>query len=427
MPGALSSSSSTSSSSSFHRGGVVAIERILVEYAAACRVYGTHHRVNPGVLAAIRFSLPTLRVSGNFFDADMLALAEVLLRHANGPLRHVRRLDFTVAGREGGEWGGHGRFGGGGSGKKGIRSHGAYALSRVLALSENVEEVRLAGNRIGPYGSSAIFEAASRNPGLRTLSLRGCRIGERGALAFVDRILVGGRGGRSGLTEVDLSACRMGYRGCLAIEEGLKRGRREEGWPPCGSSSSSSSGGVMIVVDMEGNMVFQEVMNCVTHGLGIILGTVGQYLLNRQVSGQPFHYTASCAVYSASVITLYASSTLYHSFFALRRTKFVFQVFDRCAIYLLIAGSYTPFLVIGLHRKPYLSARLLLFIWGCALSGIVVEGFFRTWEYKAKFSLAMYLGMGWTCISCLPDLLEVLPMSAVGLLVAGGVAYTGGV
>ena len=241
MPGALSSPSLTSSSSSFHRGGVVAIEHILVEYAAACRVYGTHHRVNPGVLAAIRFSLPTLRVSGNFFDADMLALAEVLLRHVNGPLRHVRRLDFTVAGREGREWGGHGRFGGGGSGKKGIRSHGAYALSRVLAVSENVEEVRLAGNRIGPYGSSAIFEAASRNPGLRTLSLRGCRIGERGALAFVDRILVDGRGGRSGLTEVDLSACRMGYRGCLAIEEGLKRGRREEGWPPCGSSSSSSS------------------------------------------------------------------------------------------------------------------------------------------------------------------------------------------
>jgi hemolysin III len=429
MPGALSSSSSStsSSSSSLHRGGVVAIEHILVEYAAACRVYGTHHRVNPGVLAAIRFSLPTLRVSGGFFDADMLALAEVLLRHVNGPLRHVRRLDFTVAGREGREWGGHGRFGGGGSGKKGIRSHGAYALSRVLAVSENVEEVRLAGNRIGPYGSSAIFEAASRNPRLRTLSLRGCRIGERGALAFVDRILVDGRGGgRSGLAEVDLSACRMGYRGCLAIEEGLKRGR-DMGGPCGGSSSSSSSGGVMIVVDMEGNMIFQEVMNCVTHGLGIILGTVGQYLLNRQVSGQPFHYTASCAVYSASVISLYASSTLYHSFFALRRTKFVFQVFDRCAIYLLIAGSYTPFLVIGLHHKPYLSARLLLFIWGCALSGILVEAFFRTWEYKGTFSLAMYLGMGWTCISCLPDLLEVLPMGAVGLLVAGGVAYTGGV
>jgi len=150
--------------------------------------------------------------------------------------------------------------------------------------------------------------------------------------------------------------------------------------------------------------------------------------LNRQVSGQPFDYTASCAVYSAAVIALYASSTLYNSFFALRRTKFTFQVFDGSAIYPLIAGSYTTFLVIGLHHKPHLPGRLLLLMWGCALSGILVEGYnFRTWEYKGKFSLAMYLGMGWMCMSCLPDLLEVLPMGAVGLLVAGGVAYTGGV
>jgi hemolysin III len=168
-------------------------------------------------------------------------------------------------------------------------------------------------------------------------------------------------------------------------------------------------------------------MNCVTHGLGIVLGTVGQYLLNKQVIGQPLHYTLSCAVYSASVITLYTSSTLYHSFFALRRTKFIFKVFDSCAIYLLIAGSYTPFLMIGLHHKPSLSARLLLFIWGCAISGILVAAFFPTWKHKSKFSLAMYLGMGWTCMVCVPDLLEVLPMNAVSLLVAGGVSYTGGV
>ncbi|KAL3826249.1 hypothetical protein ACHAXA_006277 [Cyclostephanos tholiformis] len=424
-PSALSSSSSVSGGGD----GVVPVERILVEYAEACRIYGIPYRVNPGVLTALRYSLPTLRVSGNFFDADMLALSEILLRHCNGSLSHIRRLDFTIAGREGGDRGGHGMHlggggggGGSGSGRKGIRSHGAYALSRVLTISEYIEEVYLVGNRIGPYGSIAIFDAVGSNPNVRTLLLRGCRIGERGAMAFVDRVLVdydgddddvkgGGkrRSRKSGLRVVDLSACRMGFRGTFAIEERLRE--RED----------------VMIVDLEGNMVFQEVMNCVTHGLGIVLGTLGQYLLNKQILGQPSHYTVSCVVYSASVITLYTSSTLYHSFFALRRTKFIFKVFDRCAIYLLIAGSYTPFLMIGLHHKPRLSARLLLFIWGCAISGILVEAFFLTWEHKSKFSLAMYLGMGWTCMSCLPDLLEVLPMNAVGLLVAGGVAYTGGV
>jgi hemolysin III len=314
-----------------------------------------------------------------------------------------------------------------------MRSHGAYALSRVLTISECIEEVYLVGHRIGPYGSIAIFDAVGDNPCIRTLLLRGCRIGERGAMAFVERVLnvvdeddgSGGSGSsgrrKSGLRTVDLSACRIGFRGTFAIEERL----RELGRGGVGGVDVDKD--EIMIVDLEGNMVFQEVMNCVTHGLGIVLGTLGQYLLNKQILGQPSHYTISCAIYSASVITLYMSSTLYHSFFALRRTKFIFKVFDRCAIYLLIAGSYTPFLMIGLHHKPRLSAKLLLFIWGCAISGILVEAFFLTWEHKSKFSLAMYLGMGWTCMSCLPDLLEVLPMNAVGLLVAGGVAYTGGV
>ena len=114
-------------------------------------------------------------------------------------------------------------------------------------------------------------------------------------------------------------------------------------------------------------------MNCVTHGLGILLGTLGTYLLTRQVQHLPPHYNISCAIYSASIIVLYTSSTLYHSFFALKKTKFIFKVFDRCAIYLLIAGSYTPFLMIALHHEPKWSMYLLLFIWTCAISGILVE------------------------------------------------------
>jgi len=85
---------------------------IMQEYLTATQMYGCKD-VNPGVLTALRFSLPTLRVAGSFHDADMLALAEVLFRHCNGALKHIRRLDFSIAGRFGKL---HGR--------KGFGSHG---------------------------------------------------------------------------------------------------------------------------------------------------------------------------------------------------------------------------------------------------------------------------------------------------------------
>jgi hemolysin III len=466
----------------------ISIESILIEYSTYCHIYGIPHRLNPGVLTALRYSLPTIRVTGNFFDVDMLALVELLLHHCNGALRHVRRLDFTIASRSSGSGSGisyyptnsSGNEGGipstnGGGGKRGIRSHGAYALSRVLLISNYIEEVYLVGNRIGPYGASAIFDAIASNnnnnnsmnnkgngasggsgSAVKTLLLRGCRIGERGALAFVNRILVNELECNK-LRIVDLSACRMGFRGTYAIEARLRELSERtikhvirsystlstlhdefnamvvDGSNSLDDNYTFTINGtnevekVMMIVDLEGNLVYQEVMNCVTHGLGTILGTVGQLLLNRQIVGQPWYYIVSCAIYSTSVITLYMSSTLFHSFFALRRVKFIFGVFDKCAIYLLIAGSYTPFLMIGLHHKQSISMKLLLFIWGCAISGIFVEMFYHSWKYKSNFSLAMYLGMGWCCLTCMPDIVEVLPRNALVLLVAGGVSYTGGV
>ena len=186
----------------------------------------------------------------------MLALVEVLLNHINDSLSYIRRLDFSLAAKEGKH---------SASGKKGIRSHGAFALSKVLQISKHIEEVFIPGNKIGSYGASAIFCAASTNPTLRTLLMRGCRIGERGAFALISQILTppenssnGDEGNKNkkrrcccGLKEIDLSANRIGFYGVFAIEKGLKR-RLELGT------------GEVIEIDLEANMVFQEVMNCVT-------------------------------------------------------------------------------------------------------------------------------------------------------------------
>lgn len=401
-------SSSNANGSIKNNRNIDEIESIIQEYTTACQIYGCADRINPGILTTFRFQLPSLRVSGAFFDADMLALVEVLLHHVNGALSYIRRLDFSVAAKEGKSFG-----------KKGIRSHGAYALSKVLQMSLHIEEVFLPKNRIGPYGASAIFCAAKENKALKTLLMRGCRIGERGAFALVSQILMNEDASKSGLREVDLCVNQMGFYGVFAIEKGLKN--RRERLKAQGVDDDD------ILVDLEGNMVFQEVMNCVTHGLGILLGTIGSFVLASKVREMENHYKLSCAVYSISLVVLYMSSTLYHSFFALLRTRYIFQVFDKCAIYILIAGSYTPFLTIVLHHKPMWSGSLLAFIWVCALSGIGVEAFFPLWKYRPRFSLAMYLGMGWSCLICMHDFVEILPANALYLIIAGGVAYTGGV
>lgn len=372
-------------------------ERLMQQYVAACHLYGCQDRINAGVLTTLRFSLPALRTSASFHDADMLALCEVLLEHGNGAAAFVRRLDFSISSREGKL-----------HGKRGFRSHGAYALGRVLSSNRHIEEVFLQRNRVGPYGSSAIFLAAADNPVLRTLVMRRCRVGERGALAFAEHL---GKGG-CGLKEVDVSVNQIGFRGCLEVEEALVRARRK---------------GKRIEVDLEGNLVLQEVMNSITHGLGIFLCIIGTFLLLNRVKDKPSRYVASCSVYSTSLLVLYTSSTLYHSFFALTMTRYIFGVLDKCAIYLLIAGSYTPYLRIALANQPKWDVWLLFFIWACCLSGIAVEALFPQWKHRGKFSLAMYLGMGWCCMVCVPDLLAVLPQGAINLLVLGGVGYTSGV
>jgi len=201
---------------------------LLQEYIAATHMYGCA-QINPGVMTAIRFSLPTLRVSGSFHDSDMLALCEVLFRHCNGALYHIQRLDFSIAGR-------YGKL----HGRKGFGSHGAFTLSRVLCISNHIEEVILRRNKIGPYGASAIFAAASKNSTLKNISLRRCHIGEKGAFAFVEYV----KGSNScGLREVDLSVNGIGFQGSIAIEEMLIE-REKDGMP--------------IDIDLDGNLVIQE-------------------------------------------------------------------------------------------------------------------------------------------------------------------------
>ena len=376
---------------------------VLSHYLRLCDYYST--RPNAGIITAFRFALTTIRPTPPFHDRDVIALADVFFTFNNGTegnlLDHVEKLDFTLSAKQG--------INPLNPGVRGLRSHGAVSVANIIAHSSTLLEVRLDKNKIGSYGAAAISAALLTNKSVRRIEMRKCAIGEKGAIAFARD----GLGAKNGLEFLDLSLNKIGHVGVVEMGETLKR--RDEG---------GLSG---IEVDMAGNLVLLEVLNSVTHGVGIILCIIGTYMLKERALPYSDAIRSSCYMYCASLITLYTSSTLYHSFFGLKTTQAVFSVFDHCAIYMLIAGTYTPMLCITFPDKEKYNFWMLGLLWVATFCGMTIEAFFQKATWKSKVSLALYLGMGWMALAALPDLNERLNKTALVWLFLGGVGYTAGV
>ena len=166
----------------------------------------------------------------------------------------------------------------------------------------------------------------------------------------------------------------------------------------------------------------EEWANGISHLAGTIFGIVALVLLCvwAVLYGNATAIVSS-AVFGATLILLYNSSTLYHLVRGYR-LKSLFQVFDHISIYLLIAGTYTPFALLGLRGKE--GWTVFFIVWGLALLGLLLETVFRKLR---KLSLLIYLGMGWIVVFFIPTLLSNINTPALALLIAGGLSYTIGV
>lgn len=169
--------------------------------------------------------------------------------------------------------------------------------------------------------------------------------------------------------------------------------------------------------------VAEEVAHALTHGVGAIAAIVGLvFMLIWAVSyGDTFHIV-SASIYGASLILLYLASTLYHAF-PWPRVKAFFQQMDHAAIYVLIAGTYTPFALVNLRGAW--GWTLLAVVWSIALIGVIMEVAVK--ERKKWLSLSLYLGMGWMALIMIKPMLETVDAGGLWLLLAGGLAYTFGV
>jgi len=167
----------------------------------------------------------------------------------------------------------------------------------------------------------------------------------------------------------------------------------------------------------------EELSNTITHGFGLLLSVVGFVVLVvlAGLRGDSLSITG-CVIYGLSLILLYAASTIYHSTTS-PKLKNRLRIADHCGIYLLIAGSYTPFGLIIL--KGTIGQNLLIGIWSLAILGILAKLLFR--DKFPAVSVVSYLVMGWIGVFAIQPLLAAIGMAPILLVIGGGLAYSLGV
>ena len=174
---------------------------------------------------------------------------------------------------------------------------------------------------------------------------------------------------------------------------------------------------------IEREKVIEELANGITHGIGLALSVVGliALIVLSVMRGNGWHI-AGCTTFGVTLVLLYTASTLYHTFHN-PRLKRILKVLDHTAIYLLIAGTYTPFTLVNL--RGFWGWTLFSLVWGLSVFGILWKLF-----HVEKFhivSTLVYIAMGWLVLIAIKPVMSAVPLSGLVWLVAGGLFYTIGV
>lgn len=167
----------------------------------------------------------------------------------------------------------------------------------------------------------------------------------------------------------------------------------------------------------------EEIFNSITHGIGTLLSIAALVILIvvAVIKGNAWH-VVSFSIFGTTLVLLYLSSTLYHSFTKIK-LKNLFVRFDHAAIFLLIAGTYTPFLLTALRGT--LGWILFGIIWAVAIAGIVIRSIYLT-KFR-KLMVGLYVAMGWMFVVAIGPMMKNLPEISLILLFLGGIMYSIGV
>lgn len=166
----------------------------------------------------------------------------------------------------------------------------------------------------------------------------------------------------------------------------------------------------------------EEIANSISHGLGLLLAiTAMPILVLAAMKAGSAHFLIGVSVFGGTMVLLYLASTLYHSL-THEAAKQLFRLFDHAAIFLLIAGTYTPF-ALGVLRGPW-GWSLLAVVWALAFIGIALK--IRKRTRHSRISIVLYVIMGWLAVVAVKPIVMLIPVPGILLILAGGLAYTGG-
>lgn len=175
------------------------------------------------------------------------------------------------------------------------------------------------------------------------------------------------------------------------------------------------------VIELPDYRLGEELVSAISHGIGAALSITALVLCVVKAAGHGPFEVVSSVIYCSFSIIAYLMSCLYHSL-ARNRAKKVFRVFDHCSIFLLIAGSYTPFTLVPL-RGP-VGWTIFGVVWALAITGIVFDAI--DLEKYSRPALVVYLLMGWCIVIVFPKLIQEVPMQCIWFLLAGGIVFTVG-
>lgn len=174
---------------------------------------------------------------------------------------------------------------------------------------------------------------------------------------------------------------------------------------------------------MRDQSLLEEIANSVSHGIGLLAAIVGiPFLIIHSMQYGDTRFVVGTSVFAATVVILYISSTIYHAV-PIGKYKRIFKVIDHSAIYLLIAGTYTPF-TLGALRGTW-GWTLFAIVWSIALVGVTLK--FMGKASHPMLSTILYLLMGWVIVIAIKPLISKVPTAGLIWLIAGGLFYTAGV
>ena len=168
----------------------------------------------------------------------------------------------------------------------------------------------------------------------------------------------------------------------------------------------------------------EEIFNSVSHGVSALGAVIGcTVMITLSACFGTGRAVASSIIFGLSLVTMYTMSTLYHAF-PFERVKKLFRIFDHSSLPVLIAGSYTPFCLIALKDSPK-GTVVVTVVWLCAAAAIALNVI--NLDRFEKYTLVIYIAMGWSVLFALKDIVAALPQPGFLLLLGGGLAYTAGI